>query len=262
MLRAIWNSVSAMNAQQDKLNSISNNLANVDTVGYKKENVEFNDLVYETLNRKGYPTNPNGTNTINGTGVKATEWIRDNTQGPIQQTGLKTDMAIDGDGYFKVTLGNGTAAYERAGSFTVDRNGNLVDSNGNKLEVNLTAEGSSLFNSGMVFKDNNFKVDEKTGQIYMNVGNQSILYGRINIYNAVGQDSMKSIGDNLYQPANNVQMNINTKAHVIQGYLEQSNVDLGREITDMIMAQRSFELASKGLTTSDEMWGLINSMKR
>lgn len=261
MLRAIWNSVSAMNAQQDKLNSISNNLANIDTVGYKKENVEFSDLVYETLNRKGYPTNPNGSNTINGTGVKATEWIRDNTEGPIQQTGLKTDMAIDGDGYFKVTLKNGTAAYERAGNFTIDRNGNLVDSNGNKLEVNLTAAGSRLFNSGMVFKDNNFRVDEN-GQIYMNVNNDSVLYGKINVYNTVGQDSMISIGDNLYEPVNNVQMTVNTKAHVIQGSLEQSNVDMGREITDMIIAQRAFELASKGLTTSDEMWGLINSMKR
>lgn len=261
MLRAIWNSRSAMNAEQEKLDSISNNMANVNTAGYKKEDVNFQDLVYETLNRTGYPTNPDGTNTINGTGVKTTEWIRDTSQGSIRETGLKTDMAIDGDGFFRVALPDGTSAYERAGNFSVDAGGNLVDADGNKLEVNLTPEGTALFNSGTVFKDNNFTVDGK-GQIYMNINDSSILYGKINVYNTVGQDAMRSIGDNLYVPENNVQMNLNGNANIIQGYLEQSNVDLGQEMTDMILAQRSFELASKGLTTSDEMWGLINSMKR
>ncbi|MHC6179392.1 flagellar basal-body rod protein FlgG [Clostridium sp. JNZ X4-2] len=261
MLRAIWNSRSAMNAEQEKLDSISNNMANINTSGYKREDVNFQDLVYETLNRAGYPTNPDGTNTINGTGVKTTEWIRDTSQGSIRETGLKTDMAIDGQGFFRVALPNGTSAYERAGNFNVDEGGNLVDADGNRLEVNLTAQGTALFNSGTVFNDNNFKVDEK-GQIYMNINDSSILYGKINVYNAVGQDAMRSIGDNLYVPENNVQMNLNGNANIIQGYLEQSNVDLGQEMTDMILAQRSFELASKGITTSDEMWGLINSMKR
>jgi len=264
MLRSMYSGISGLRANQTKLDVIGNNIANVGTTAFKSQRVRFQDMLSQSMKEgTGAGNTVGGTNPSQvGLGTQIAGIDTTVTQGNMQPTSNNLDFAIDGDGYFKVTLGNGTAAYERAGSFTVDRNGNLVDSNGNKLEVNLTAEGSSLFNSGMVFKDNNFKVDEKTGQIYMNVGNQSILYGRINIYNAVGQDSMKSIGDNLYQPANNVQMNINTKAHVIQGSLEQSNVDLGREMTDMIMAQRSFELASKGLTTSDEMWGLINSMKR
>ncbi|MCC9293998.1 flagellar basal body rod protein FlgG [Clostridium sp. WLY-B-L2] len=261
MLRAIWNSRSAMNAQQEKLDSISNNIANVNTVGYKKENVDFQDLVYETLHRVGYPTNAGGVNTINGTGVKTTEWIRDTSQGSMVETGLKTDMAIDGEGFFRVALPNGTSAYERAGNFSIDAAGNLVDPDGNRLEVNLTAEGSALFNSGTVFKEDNFTVNQK-GQIYMKINNNSVLYGKINIYNTIGQDSMRSVGDNLYVPRNGVQMNLNNNADILQGYLEQSNVDLGQEMTDMILAQRSFELASKGLTTADEMWGLINSMKR
>jgi flagellar basal-body rod protein FlgG len=261
MLRAIWNSRSAMNAQQEKLDSISNNMANVNTAGYKREDTNFQDLVYETLNRVGYPTNPDGVNTINGTGVKTTQWIRDTSQGSIKETGLRTDMAIDGDGFFRVTLADGTAAYERAGNFSVDAAGNLVDADGNRLEVNLTPEGTALFNGGTVFKDNNFTVDAK-GQIYVNIGDNSVLYGKINVYNTIGQDSMRSIGDNLYIPKDGVQMNVNGNADIIQNYLEQSNVDLGKEVTDMILAQRAFELASKGITTSDEMWGLINSMKR
>ncbi|MFL0195506.1 flagellar basal-body rod protein FlgG [Clostridium sp. WILCCON 0269] len=261
MLRAIWNSASAMNAEQEKLNSISNNIANSNTIGYKKEVVDFQDLVYETLNRKGYPVSAQGKNTINGTGVRTTEWLRDNSQGSLEETGLKTDMAIDGEGFFRVTLQNGTEAYERSGNFNVDSGGYLVDANGNRLEVNLTGEGTNLFNSGVLLKDNNFTVD-KQGQVYMNVNGQSVLYGKINIYSAVGQDSMIPIGNNLYQPANNVQMNQNRGAGVLQGYLEQSNVDLSSEITDMILTQRAFSLASKGLTTADEMWGLINSMKK
>ncbi|HBC95908.1 MAG TPA: flagellar basal body rod protein FlgG [Clostridium sp.] len=261
MLRSIWNSRSAMNAQQEKLDCISNNIANINTVGYKKEDVDFQDLMYETLRRVGYPTNPDGINTINGTGVKTTNWISDTSQGSVRETGLRTDMAIDGSGFFRVTLPNGTPAYERSGNFSIDASGNLVDADGNKLEVNLTPEGTALFNSGTVFKDDNFTVDTK-GRIYMNVGNNTILYGKINVYNVIGQDSMRSIGDNLFVPQDGAQMVLNDGADVLQGYLEQSNVDLGQEITDMILAQRSFELASKGLTTADEMWGLINSMRR
>jgi len=261
MLRAIWNSASAMNAQQEKLNSISNNMANVETVGYKKEVVNFQDLVYETLDRNGYPVNDEGQNTINGTGVRTTNWLRDTSQGSLKETGLKANMAIDGEGFFRITLQNGTQGYERAGDFNVDSNGELVDPDGNRLEVNLTEEGTNLMSSGVLLNNDNFTIDKK-GQIYVNIDDNSVLYGKINVYNAVGQDSMVSIGDNLYLPAENVQITENQDANILQGYLEQSNVDLGREITDMILAQRAFALGAKGLTTADEMWGLINNMKR
>lgn len=261
MLRAIWNSASAMNAEQEKLNSISNNMANAETVGYKREVVNFQDLVYETLDRNGYPVNAEGENTINGTGVRTTNWLRDTLQGSLQETGLKANMAIDGEGFFRVTLQNGTQGYERAGNFNVNSMGELVDPDGNRLEVNLTEEGTNLMNSGVLLNNDNFTVDKK-GQIYVNVDDNSVLYGKINVYNAVGQDSMLSIGDNIYLPAENVQITENQDANILQGYLEQSNVDLGREITDMILAQRAFALGAKGLTTADEMWGLINNMKR
>lgn len=265
MLRALWSSKSAMNAQQQRLDSISNNIANINTVGYKREDVSFQDLVYETLNRKGYPTSGNNPETlINGTGVKATKWIRDNSQGNLRESGAKTDLAIDGDGFFRVTLPNGNKAYERSGSFNIDSRGDIVDKNGNRLDIDFTADGSNLFNSGKVFTSDNFTVKEN-GEIHVisdNVGTkEDILYGKINLYNPVGQDSLSSIGENLYVPNDGVRMNLSTDANIMQGFVEESNVDAAKEMTDMIVAQRSFELSSRSLKTADEMWGLINGMK-
>jgi fagellar hook-basal body proteins len=265
MLRALWSSRAAMNAQQQKLDSISNNIANTNTVGYKREDVSFQDLVYETLNRKGIPTGENNTDTlINGTGVKATKWIRDNSQGSLRETGEKTDLALDGEGFFRVTLPDGSKAYERSGSFNIDSTGEIVDKNGNRLDVALTEEGTNMLNSGSVFTTDNFAVKEN-GDVYLAVDNNGsktdVLYGKINIYNPIGQDSLTSVGENLYVPNSGTIMNVNTDVNILQGFVEGSNVDVGKEMTDMIVAQRAFELSSRSLKTADEMWGLVNSMK-
>lgn len=265
MLRALWSSRSAMNAQQEKLDSISNNIANTNTVGYKREDVSFQDLVYETLNRKGTPTGGNNTDTlINGTGVKATKWIRDNGQGPLKETGEKTDLALDGQGFFRVTLPDASKAYERSGSFNIDSTGGIVDKNGNRLDMDLTEEGTNMLNSGTSFTEDNFSVKEN-GEVYVSVddnGSKSdVLYGKINIYNPIGQDSLTSVGENLYVSNPGARMNVNTDVNIMQGFVEGSNVDMAKEMTDMIVAQRAFELSSKSLKTADDMWGLINSMK-
>lgn len=265
MLRALWGSRAAMNAQQEKLDSISNNIANANTIGYKREDVSFQDLVYETLNRKGIPTNQKNSDTlINGTGVKATKWIRDSSQGNLRQTDEKTDLAIDGEGFFKVTLPDGSKAYERSGSFNIDSKGQIVDKNGNRLDIDITPEGSNLLSSGTTFTPNNFAVKEN-GEVYVSTDNNGeksdVLYGKITAYNPIGQDSLNSVGENLYVPKSGVTMNGATDANIMQGFVEESNVDVGKEMTDMIVAQRAFELSSKSLKTADDMWGLINSMK-
>lgn len=255
MLRSIWYSVSAMNAQQDKLNSISNNLANVSTVGYKSEDVNFQDLMYETLNRDGYPVNENSpTALITGSGSKTTEWVRDTSQGSLTETNKKSNLAIDGQGFFRVTTPSGQTAYERAGNFNVDSSGRLVDDDGNVVNIESVQVSGNLNN-------NNFTINRQ-GYVYIREGNQDRLYGKINIYNVVGQDSMTSIGDNLYTPKQGTQIYQNNDASIYQGYLEQSNVDTGKEMTDMIVSQRAFELGAKALSTSDDMWGMINSMRR
>nr|WP_281064319.1 flagellar basal-body rod protein FlgG [Clostridium muellerianum] len=257
----MWSSKSAMNAQQEKLDSISNNIANQSTTGYKREEVSFQDLVYETLNRKGYPNSGNNPKEpINGTGVKATQWYRDNTQGSLQQTDSKTDFAIDGEGYFRVTLPNGSKAYERAGSFNIDNNGDIVDKSGNRLDIEFTEQGSNLFNSGTVFTQDNFAVKEN-GEIYLNTGNESVYYGKINTYSAVGDEALSSIGNNLYVANPGAQITVTQNNSILQGKIEGSNVDIGKEMTDMIIAQRAFELSSKAMKTGDDMWGLVNSMK-
>lgn len=265
MLRALWSSRAAMNAQQQKLDSISNNISNTNTVGYKREDVSFQDLVYETLNRKGTPTGGNNTDTlINGTGVKATKWLRDTSQGNLTETGKNTDLALDGEGFFRVTLPDGSKAYERSGSFNIDSTSEIVDKNGNRLDMELTEEGSNMLNEGVVFTTDNFNI-RKNGEVYVAVdenGSKSdVLYGKINIYNPVGQDALRSIGENLYVTNPGATVNITTDVSIMQGFVELSNVDMGKEMTDMIVAQRAFELSSRTLKTADEMWGLVNSMK-
>lgn len=259
-LRVIWNGRSAMNAEQEKLDSISNNIANLGTTGYKREDVNFQDLVYESVKRTGYPTNDNQNAILNGTGVKAGRWIRDTKQGNLIRTDSNTDFAIDGEGYFRVTLSDGTKGYERAGSFNIDKSGTLVDKNGNRLDIELSGDGQNLINSGVMLTDKNFSVKEN-GEIYLNSNSESVYYGKINIYNPVGQEALHSIGENLYVLNQGAQMNISADASIMQGILEQSNVDIGKELTDMIVAQRAFEMGSRALKTGDEMWGMINSLK-
>ncbi|QAT39971.1 flagellar hook-basal body complex protein [Clostridium sp. JN-9] len=264
MLRIFYNSRSAMMAQQDKLDSISNNIANVNTDGYKREDVSFKDLVYETLDRKGYPiTNKPAEQkqTINGTGVRTGQWIRDTKQGNLNSTGLNTDFAIVGPGYFSVTTINGGTAYERNGSFDIDASGTLVDKQGNRINLNLTPAGRAQLNNAGGFSKDNFNVNAD-GVIYLKGKNSTTVpIGKIDIYNAVGDNAFISVGDNLYTSAPGVQTFVQGDTKVKQGYLEGSNVDIAKEMTDMIVTQRAFELGSRGLKTADDMWGLVNSIR-
>jgi len=244
----MWTARTAMNAQQDKLNIISNNIANMDTNGYKSQDVGFSDLVYETLNRKGIPVTDNSSRTVdpqNGTGVRTSEVIANTASGTLLQTGVKTDLGLQGDGYFKVIRPDGSNAYVRSGDFTQDANGRLVDSNGDRLEV----IGQDNFTNG------NFTVDTQ-GNI--SVGGKNV--GKINVYDTIGQDSLVSAGNNLYVPKNGATMFVTNGATINQGYSEGSNVDLSQQMTDMIEAQRSFQLSSKVLTTADDMASMVNQL--
>jgi len=242
-----------MAAQQEKLDSISNNLSNINTEGYKRVDVNFKDLVYETLKRDGYPTTDNAREPLNGTGVRASNWIRDDKQGNLQETGLNTDLAIDGEGYFGVTLADGSKAYTRSGSFNIDAAGDIVDKKGNRLDIQFYGEKVS-------FKNGNFSVG-KEGTVSVNENGKVTNVGKINLYNFVGQDSMASVGDSLYVPKDGTQGYNVTNSNIEQGFVEGSNVDFAKEMTDMIITQRAFELGSRGLKTADEMWGIANNLR-
>ncbi|KGM97386.1 flagellar basal body rod protein FlgG [Clostridium novyi A str. 4552] len=255
MLRSIWNSRSGMSAEMEKLNAISNNMANATTVGYKKVDVQFNDLMQENLDRYGYPVSK-GKPQFTGTGVRTTELERDNIQGNLLQTGKNTDIAIDGHGFFKVQDGKGRTFYTRGGSFNIDNSGTVVDKDGNKLVI-LNERGENINNPGAGFRTTSFKINEEG---YVSGGPNT--NARIPIYTSIGDNSMKSIGDNLYAPENaNTVVVQNEDVSLLQGFTEQSNVDLGKEMADLIITQRAFQLNSSALKTADEMWGMANNLR-
>lgn len=260
MLRIMWNSRSGMVANQEKLDAISNNLANVNTDGYKKVDVSFKDLVSESLDRQGYPVtnNANRKNApFTGSGVRATEWLRQNDQGTLTQTGQSTDLAIDGDGFFQVTQPNGSMGYTRSGKFDVDLNGRLIDGQGNLLNIKFK-DGYSA-NNVKFTKDN--LVVEQNGTISIKGTGGNTPVATLPIYNAYGSDSFKSTGNSMYTLNSGAQLYQVNNADVQQGYVENSNVDIAQEMTDMIITQRAFELNSKGLQTADSMWGIANNLR-
>lgn len=253
MLRVFWTSKSSMNTMQDKLDTISNNLANVNTIGYKSVDISFQDLVYEKIGKLGVPVNNANTDTLlNGTGVKVSGVSRDDIQGEMITTGVQTDFFIDGNGYFKVKLPNNTDAYVRNGQFSIDVEGNLTDTQGNKVEVNLT-------DNNFKFTQDNFHVEENGDILSKKTG---AIVGKIKVYSPIGDNSFISIGDNLYVPKdNNVTITEVGSSKILQGYTEGSNVDVSKEMTDMIVTQRAFELSSKALKTGDDMYGIINNLR-
>lgn len=258
MQRILWTSKSAMIAKQEKMDTISNNIANSQTPGYKSVEVSFQDLVGESLDRIGYPVSKNsaGKNTT-GTGIKASDWVRDNTQGTLTETDQKGDLAIDGEGYFKLIGPNNQAVYSRAGNFSIDGNGRLADSNGNLLDIKYE-NGYNANNTK--FTDDNYSVGEN-GDIFVNQNNETKKVGKIELYNAPGDNSFSSIGNNLYVPNSNAKVYKATDSSIRQGYVENSNVDMSSEMVDMIVTQRAFELASKGIKAADDMWGIANNLR-
>lgn len=256
MFRVMWNGTSGMYAEQEKLNQISNNIANMNTVGYKSEQVSFSDLVYESLNDQKYPASSDKT-AYTGTGVKANNWIRNKKQGNLDTTNINTDFAISGSGYFRVTTANGSKAYERNGKFNIDGNGKLVDGNGNILDINYKVDPNSA-----KFTDSNI-VLLQNGEIGIKGSDNKITdVGKVDLYDTIGDDSMLSAGNNLFVPKNGVQMNVVTdpETKILQGRLEGSNVDLATEMTDMIITQRAFDSSSKSIKMADEMWQIVNNL--
>ena len=255
MLRTLWTAKSGMNANQDKIDAISNNISNANTMGYKKIEVGFKDLLSESLDRLGNPINDKSS--IIGTGTKTSEWYRDSSQGNLQETLLSTDFSIDGSGYFKVISTDGNELYTRDGSFNIDSTGTLVDNRGNKLELDYL---NGYSENNVIFNKNNFLVDKK-GDIYIKDGGNFTKVAEIPVYNAVGDRSFVSIGDNLFTPSEGIQVERTRNFDLYQGTLEGSNVDIATEFADMIITQRAFQLSSRSISTADEMWGMINNMR-
>ena len=251
MYNIMNNSITGMSANQGKIDIISNNIANSQTSGYKKLEVGFLDLYTDTLSRQSYPHN--GDNLITGTGVRISQATRNLTQGALKETGISTDIAIDGEGYFRVIAKDGSYKYTRNGEFNLDASGKLVDNSGNILDIN--------YNNGINLDNLNLSNGELTisnnGQVFLDKQN----IGKIELYAPQGDKDFTSVGDNLFSLNDGAQVYIVDNPKLYQGYVEASNVSMETEMTDLIMAQRAFQFNSKAMQSTDEMWGMINNLR-
>jgi flagellar basal-body rod protein FlgG len=246
---------SGLDAYQEKLDYLSNDLANMQTTGYKSTDVEFKDLVAESLNRAGTPLV--NTKAVSGTGVKLGLNYSTNTQGSLTKTGNNTDLAINGEGYFALSQADGSIVYTRDGSFKVDANGTLVNSDGKKVYIQY-ANGYSEGNPALDSK--NISIDSDGG-ITLKTAQGDVKIGTIPVFTAVGDRSFTPIGENCLIPTTGVQVTASTNYNIVSGSLENSNVDTTQTMTDIILTQKAFQLNSKALTTTDDLWGMINNMR-
>jgi flagellar basal-body rod protein FlgG len=246
---------SGMSAYQEKLDYLSNDLANVDTTGYKSTDVGFKDLLAESLDRNGTPI-VNKT-AVSGTGVKLGEDYATNSQGNIKTTGKKTDLTINGEGYFALSQSDGSIVYTRDGSFQIDSNGTLTSSNGNKVYIQYE-NGFSEGNPAL--KSDNMSIDSDGGITVKNAG-QEVKIGTISVFTAIGDKSFIHAGNNCFTPSAGAQVTLSNNYNIVQGALEGSNVDTTEEFSDIILTQRAFQLNSKAMTVADDLWSMINGMR-
>ncbi|MFN3658946.1 MAG: flagellar basal-body rod protein FlgG [Pseudolabrys sp.] len=262
-MRALHTAATGMMAQELNVQVISNNIANMRTTGYKRQRAEFQDLLYEHVNRVGTQTSSQG-NILPagielGSGVKTVGTPRLMTQGALAQTGKNYDLAIRGEGFFKILLPDGRTAYSRDGSFELDAQGRLVTVQGNVLQPGITIPQNAT----------SVSVNSQ-GQVSVtlpgsNVQNQ---VGQIELALFINKAGLQSMGDNLYleTPASGQPQNGTPQTdgfgNLQQGYLEQANVEAVSEISDLIAAQRAYEMNAKVITAADQMLSSTSNMMR
>jgi flagellar basal-body rod protein FlgG len=257
MIRGLYTAAAGMNAQQHQIDVTSNNIANVNTNAFKKDRAEFQDLMYESLNFTAGSTSANTSNPTGidvGLGVRISGIQKDFLQGSLKQTGNPLDVAIEGNGFFEITLPNGDSAYTRDGSFKVDSEGNLVDGQGYPLAQGITLEAGATDIS-----------ISQNGLISYNLNGTTTEVGPIQLFNFMNPAGLKPKGDNLFTATSvsgdPVEID-NANVSLRQGMIETSNVQLVNEMVDLITEQRAYEANSKAITTTDSMLGIVNQLKR
>ncbi|ANH44870.1 flagellar basal-body rod protein FlgG [Helicobacter pylori] len=262
MLRSLYSATSGMLAQQTHIDTTSNNIANVNTTGFKKSRADFNDLFYQAMQYAGTNTSnttlsPDGMEV--GLGVRPSAITKMFSQGSPKETENNLDVAITGKGFFQVQLPDGTTAYTRSGNFKLDEQGNLVTSEGYLLLPQITLpEDTTQVNIGV----------DGTVSVTQGLQTTSNVIGQITLANFVNPAGLHSMGDNLFSITNAsgdaIVGNPDSQGlgKLRQGFLELSNVRLVEEMTDLITAQRAYEANSKSIQTADAMLQTVNSLKR
>lgn len=260
MIRALYTAATGMAAQQLEQDVVANNLANVNTSGFKKSRCDFSDLMYQITVKSGSETtqgNQLPTGIEVGMGVKPAATQKIFTQGDYQQTGNKFDMAIEQDGFFQFD-NNGTTVYSRAGSLKINKEGVLVNSEGLKLMPNITIPTGTV----------SFTVDAGGTWTAADSAGVSLATGRIQLANFINPSGLSSIGRNLYEKTESSGDAIvgnpgeNGIGTVSQHFLEMSNVSVVDEMVRMIVGQRAYEINSKAIQTADSLLSIINNLKR
>ncbi len=262
MMQSLYTSSTGMLGMQTQIDTTANNIANVNTIGFKKSRAEFADLIYRVQEYAGTSTSdttksPTGIEV--GLGVRSTAINKIFSEGSLKQTDNNLDIAITGKGFFKMELPDGTEVYSRNGAFKMDENGSMVNSDGYKLipEVVIPEDATniSIGSDGIV-------TVAQPGQA------QATQIGQILTTNFINPAGLHSMGDNLFietdssgQPIDGTP-GINGLGVLRQGFVELSNVQLVVELTDLITGQRAYDANSKVITTSDEMLQTVNGLKR
>jgi flagellar basal-body rod protein FlgG len=255
--RALWVAKTGLDAQQTRMAVISNNLANVNTTGFKKSRPLFEDLVYQNLRQVGSQTTQNTelpTGLQLGTGVRTVATEKLHTQGNILQTENSLDVAINGRGFIQILMPNGDINYTRDGSFKLDSTGQMVTSGGLTLEPNITIPQDAI--SISIGRDGNVNVVQPGSAAATNVG-------QIQLADFINPAGLDPVGENLYRESVASGPPIvgtpgeDEIGYVMQGALETSNVNVVEELVNMIETQRAYEMNSKAISTTDEMLSFV-----
>jgi len=241
MLEGLFAAAAGMEAQQEQLNAISNDLANLSTSGYKSERVAFSDLLYN-------PVDVAGTLTTAGAGANARLIGRDETQGSIQETGDPLDLAVEGDGYFAVTRPNGTVALTRNGNFGIDASGQLVNSEGNRLSPPIKLPKGASADQVTIAPDGTVAVGTRK-------------LGQIKLVTVTSPEHMLADGSGDLTPTAASGAPHPAKGHIRQGALEASNVNIAGAMALMVSTQRDFQLTSSAIQTESQMMSIANQLR-
>ena len=252
MIRALYSAASGMSAQQTNLDNIANNLANANTTGYKSDRAAFQDLLYQNVRQVGAQSTQNtqySTGLTLGTGVSIVATEKDYTQGSVTQTNGSLDLSISGKGFFQITMPDGTLAYSRDGSLSLDNQGNVVTASGYPLAPAITIPAGTQ--SVTIGADGSVTA--------VSAANKTTTIGQIQLADFINEEGLQPTGNNLLvESAASGSPQVGTPGTnglgtVAQGSLETSNVNTVTELVNMIECQRAYEMNSKAITTTDQM---------
>lgn len=262
MLRGLYTAATGMNSMQHQIDVTSNNIANVNSTGFKQDRAEFQDLMYETLNYTAGQTSQTTTNPTGidvGLGVRISGIQKNFTEGDLKLTSNPLDIAIEGKGFFQITLPNGETAYSRNGTFKLNDEGTVVNGNGYALSPQIVVPNNVV--KLTVAKDGTMTATDPQTEAVVNLG-------QIEIADFINPAGLAPIGESLYkatEASGDVITGNPTTAqfgNTRQGMIELSNVKLVNEMVDLITAQRAYEANSKAITTTDSMLDTVNRLKR